>query len=101
MVHGRRRVRADGTLRIGGVDWEAEQGYLAGRVVRIGRALLESRSAPWVEHEGKRHALKRVDPKATRKRPMVKAAGHGIDVPFDPPTTLLHKAVGRTHKAGD
>jgi putative transposase len=68
-VRERRRVRADTTVSVDGQDWELDQGFLAGRVVTVGRSLLEG--SPWVEHEGKRLPLHLVDPKANahRKRP--------------------------------
>lgn len=53
-VHERRRVRRDTTLSIDGVVWELDQGYLAGRIVTVGRCLTDVDVPPWVEHEGKR-----------------------------------------------
>jgi transposase InsO family protein len=96
-VRVKRRVRGDGTLSIGGVDWEADQGYVAGSVATIARNLLDLSAAPWVEYEGKRLALRPVDAvrngKAHRGKPH--RAARGIDVPFDPAGALLRKAVGR------
>ena len=68
-VRERRRVRADTTVSVGGRDWELDQGFLAGRVVTVGRSLLGGEA--WVEHEGQRLPLHPVDPKtnARRKRP--------------------------------
>jgi hypothetical protein len=39
-VRERRRVRADTTVSIDGQDFELDQGYLAGRVVTVGRSLI-------------------------------------------------------------
>lgn len=96
-VRARRRVRGDGTLSIGGVEWEASQGFLAGRTVTIARALLETKSNPWVESDGHRYTLRRVDPKRNgeTRRTETKRKKSGIDVPFDPAGALLNAAVGR------
>lgn len=96
-VRERRRVRADTTVSIDGQDWELDQGFLAGRVVTVGRSLLEG--APWVEHEGKRRALHPVDPKAnahrkrTARRPGKPAKQQST--PFDPAGALLDRATGK------
>jgi len=39
-VRGKRRVRTDGTLDVGGVTFETRSGFLAGRVVVVARSLL-------------------------------------------------------------
>lgn len=102
-VHGTRRVRRDGTLELGGVSWETTVGFLAGRNVVIGRTLLDPTSDPWIEHEGQRYLLHRVDPIANSKRPRAARESHrakrGIDVAFDPPSALLAAMLGR--KAGE
>ena len=102
-VHGTRRVRRDGTLDLGGVTWETTVGFLAGRNVVAGRSLLDPTSAPWLEHEGQRFALHRVDPVANGKRTRgpiaTRRAKRGIDVAFDPPSALLNAMLGR--KAGE
>ena len=98
-IRTRRGVRKDGTLSVGGVEWELVQGYLAGKRVTVARSLLEPSEAPWVEHEDKRLTLKRLDPKAnaTRKRPKPKKARRGVDaIPFDPAEAMLDEATGRT-----
>lgn len=99
-VHGTRRVRRDGTLEVGGTTWETTAGFLAGRNVLVGRSLLDPTSAPWLEHEGIRHAVERVDPIANAQRPRERLhkAKRGLDVPFDPPSALLNAMLGR--KAG-
>ena len=96
-MRARRRVRNDGTLSVGGIEWEAAQGFLAGRTVTIARALLETQSAPWVEHDGQRYALRTVDAAhngKTARRASSKRKANGIDVPFDPAGTLLDAALG-------
>ena len=99
-VRVRRRVRRDTTLPLEGTDWELDQGFLAGRMVMVARCLVDMNEAPWVEHEGKALPLHPVDPvkNAQRKRPN-RGGGHATTasrpVPFDPPSVLLDRAVGR------
>ena len=105
-IRARRRVRKDGTVSVGGVEWELTQGFLAGRKVTVARSLLEPASAPWVEHEQQRLPLRRLDPKANgkRRRPVPKRTRRGIDaVPFHPADAILDDALGRTprHEEGD
>jgi hypothetical protein len=96
-VHERRRVRADTTVSLDGQDWELDQGFLAGRVVTVGRSLLDG--APWVEHEGQRLPLHPVEPKANarRRRPPRRpgAPDEAAGTPFDPTGALLGRATGR------
>jgi putative transposase len=96
-VRERRRVRADTTVSVDGRDWELDQGFLAGRIVTVGRSLLEA--VPWVEHEGQRLPLHPVDPKANahRKRPPRRpgAPDEAHVTPFDPAGALLKRATGR------
>jgi hypothetical protein len=100
-VRVRRRVRRDTTLPLEGSDWELDQGFLAGHLVTVARCLVDMNEAPWVEHEGKTLPLHPVDPakNAHRKRPS-RGGGHATcashPVPFDPPSVLLDRAVGRT-----
>lgn len=98
-VHGKRRVRRDGTLEIGGVTFETRAGFLAGRVVVVGRSLLDPTADPWIEHEGQRYLVGRVDPEENARRkklgPSPKRAGRGLDVPFDPTTALVDALMGR------
>lgn len=96
-VRERRRVRADTTVSWDGQDYELDQGYLAGRVVTVGRSLLGGDA--WVEHDGKRLPLHLVDPKANarRKRPP-RRPGEVAARPstlFDPAGALLARATGR------
>lgn len=98
-VHGRRRVRRDGTLEIGGVTFETRTGFLAGRVVTVGRSLLNPASDPWIEHESERYLLGRVDAEENARRrkngPASNRPQRGLDVPFDPAGALLDALVGR------
>ncbi|MGE3670575.1 MAG: DDE-type integrase/transposase/recombinase [Polyangiaceae bacterium] len=88
IVRARRRVRADGTLSIAGTDFEVDAGYLSGRVVTVGRCLLDPDESPWIEHEEQRLALHLVDPVGNGKRKRGTSpsrARTGIDaVDFDP-----------------
>jgi transposase InsO family protein len=99
-VTERRRVRRDTTLSIDGTDWQLDQGFLAGRVVTVGRCLVEPTGAPWVEHEGKRLDLRPVDVVKngqTKRQPRYPDVLHdkAKTIPFDPPGALLDKAAGR------
>lgn len=101
IVRGRRRVRADGTVPVGGVDWELAQSYLAGKDVTVARSFLDASKAPWVEHEDRRLPMTPVDPKANAKRKRPRQRPRGIDaVPFKPADALLDKALGRKPKGG-
>jgi len=103
-VTERRRVRRDTTVSIDGVVWQLDQGYLAGRIVTVGRCLADANVPPWVEHEGKRLELHTVDPiknartKRQPRRPGIEAPTTKI-VRFDPPGALLDKAAGRAPTA--
>ncbi len=96
-VRERRRVRADTTVSWDGQDYELDQGYLAGRVVTVGRSLLGGDA--WVEHDGKRLPLHLVDPKANaRRKRLPRRPGEVIErptIPFDPAGALLARATGR------
>ncbi|MCC7534762.1 MAG: DDE-type integrase/transposase/recombinase [Deltaproteobacteria bacterium] len=98
-VHGRRRVRRDGTLEIGGTTFETRAGFLSGRVVHVGRTLLDPSADPWIEHEGQRYLLGRVDAQENARRkkqgPFANRPRRGLDVSFDPPGALLDALVGR------
>ena len=86
----KRRVRGDSTVAVDGIDWEIDQGFLAGRLVTVGRCLLDQPPAPWVEHEGKRLTLHRVDPtKNAKRRREPRAAEAPPTTPFDPAGALL------------
>lgn len=101
IVRGRRRVRRDGTLGVGGQDWELAHSYLAGKLVTVARSFLDTNEPPWVEHEEQRLVLTKVDPNANAKRKRTRRAPRGIDaVPFKPADALLDKALRRTPKGG-
>jgi putative transposase len=98
-VRGRRRVRTDGTVDIGGVTFETRAGFLAGKVVTVARSLLDVSTHPWIEHEGARYLLAPVDPEENARRkkegPMANRPRQGLDVPFDPPGALLNALLKR------
>jgi putative transposase len=98
-LRARRRVRRDCTVSVDGAEWELDQGFLAGRVVTVGRSYLDPASAPWVEYEGKPLVLHLVDPvrNSRRKRPPRRpppdaVTGAQPPVPFDPIGALLTRA---------
>lgn len=98
-VRANRKVLKDGTVSIGGVVWEVEQGFLAGRKVTIARTLVDD-IPPWIEYENRRLTLSRLDPvkNAHRKCNKKDKEKTGIDVPFDPPKALLDKMLSRNKK---
>lgn len=105
-VRERRRVRRDTTVSLDGTDFELDQGFLAGRAVTVARCLVDLSTPPWVEHEGKRYALRPVDPvkNARRSRPPRDPREHATPTHptrFDPVGALLDRAVGRAPKKGD
>jgi hypothetical protein len=89
-IRQKRRIRGDGTLEVAGVDFELEEGFLAGKRIVVARSLLNPTEPPWVEHEEQRLPLRRVDPVANSRRKRSKRAKRGIDaIDFDPPGALL------------
>lgn len=92
-----RRVRADGTVSVGGIDWEVEDGWLASTTVVIARTLADPQLAPWVEHEDERLLLRVVDPERNahcrRKSHRPKRSIDAID--FDPNRVRINKMLGR------
>lgn len=97
-VHARRRVKRDGTLEIGGTVFETSLGFLAGRVVEVGRSLLDLTTPPWVEHEGARYTLAPVDAVKNGRRgrkPISHRPRVGIDLEFDPNRAALNAWLGR------
>lgn len=101
-IHERRRMRKDSTVSMDGEDWETDLGFLAGRLVTVSRCLVDPAEPPWIEHEGRRFVLHRVDPvkNASRKRSADNLdRPHTSRVPFDPPKTLLDQAMGRLPRA--
>jgi putative transposase len=94
-VRERRRVRRDTTVTVDGRVFQLDQGFLAGHVVTVGYALVGD-DPPWVEHDGKRFALRPVDAKANGKTPRRQSAPPPTKtVPFDPAGALLDRAAGR------
>jgi transposase InsO family protein len=98
-VRGRRRVRTDGTLDIGGVTFETRAGFLAGKLVTVARSLLDVSAHPWIEHEEERYLLSPVNPEENARRkkegPTANRPQQGLDVPFDPPGALLDALLER------
>ena len=102
----RRRVRRDTTVSIDGVDYELDQGHLAGRLVMLCRCLADLSLPPWVEFEGKRLEVHPVDPvKNSRRRRPLRRPHLAEAVPrhtaFDPPKALLDKVTGRRRPQRD
>src|SRR5690606_10350090 len=64
IVRGRRRLRTDATLSMGGSEFETTQSFLAGRNVTVARSLLDPSELPWIEHEDQRHVLTHVAPRS-------------------------------------
>jgi transposase InsO family protein len=96
-VRSRRRVATDNVLSHDGTLWELDQGYLAGQLVTVAHCFVMPGEAPWVEHEGKRLVLRRLDPlkNARRKRPPrggPAAPKPKRPVDFDPLRTLVRGA---------
>lgn len=90
-----RRLRGDGTVSIGGKDWEVERGYLAGSKVVVARTLAVN-AAPWIEWDDERLPLRPVDPRGNAKRRRPPRPAKGIDaMPFDPMEPLVDAMVGR------
>lgn len=102
-IRGRRRVRRDGTLSIGGVDFELDQGFLHGRIVTVARSLIDPTITPWVEHEEMKLSLRVVDAieNGKGKRKAAAKRTSGVDVPFDPPGALLAERLGKRGESGD
>ena len=99
-VHERRRVRRDSTIPMDGTDWETDLHFLAGKLVTVHRCLVNPDEPPWLEHEGREHALHPVHPKANAHRSRSKScldAAHPARKPvdFDPPKALLDRALGK------
>ena len=102
-VRVQRTIRGDGTVSVGGLDWEPVDGWLSRKRVVIGRSFADPTVAPWVEHEGKRLALTLVDPVANsrRRRPTKPRARKGVDaLDFDPNRVRVDSMLGRLPKAG-
>jgi putative transposase len=97
-VRATRKIRADGTLSIGGQDWELEDSWLASSTLTIGRSFADLQRPPWVEHEGERLKLRLVDPihNGRRRRAPTKRKQTGIDaVDFHPNRVRVDAMLGR------
>ena len=96
-VRARRRLRRDNTLSMDGEDWQTDLHFLAGRLVTVARCLALPDDPPWIEHEEKQFLLTPVDPiKNGRRGRSVQNldAPHPARVAFDPPRSLLDRALG-------
>lgn len=99
-----RRVRKDSTIRLDGVSWQTDAGFLAGRIVTIAQCLVGQSAEPWLEYEDKRFELHPVDPVAnsrTRRKSIEQpesTAKTSTSTRFDPPTSLLERASGRSNE---
>ena len=99
-VRIRRRVHADGTVALDGVDYEVDGGHLAGRITNLCRCLVDVAEPPWLEVEGRRLELHPVDAVANGKRRREQRLDrYGEKCPphsaFEPARAMLDKAVGR------
>lgn len=96
-----RRLRGDGTVSVGGIDWEVERGYLAGSKVVVARTLAVN-AAPWIEWDDERLPLRPVDARGNARRSRSPRPAKGIDaMPFDPMEPLVDAMLGRKkHKKG-
>jgi transposase InsO family protein len=102
-VRTERKIRTDGTLSVGGQDWELADGWLAGAKLTVARSFVNLQRPPWVEHEDKQLPLRLVDPVAnsTRKRKPSKRTRKGIDaVDFDPNRVRVDGMLGRRPGGG-
>ena len=94
-VRDRRRVRRDTTVKLNGCELELDQGFLAGRLVTVAYSLVGD-DPPWVEHDGKRYALRPVDAVANSKKKRRRDEPESSpSVPFDPAGALLDRSAGR------
>ncbi len=82
----KRRIRKDSTLSLDGVDYEVDASFLAGHIVVVKRCILPTAQGAWVEHDGRRLALRPVDAVANshRKRATPTPPRQKSGVPFDP-----------------
>ena len=88
-----------GTVSVGGVTWETERGFLAGRKVSVARTLLDVHTPPWIEYANKRYPLCLMDPVVNGRRQRKQLAQRktsGLDVPFDPTGVLLNAPRGES-----
>ena len=103
-VRERRRVRRDNTLAMDGADWETSLHFLAGRLVTVGRSMVDADDPPWIEFEDKVYPLTPVDPIKNARRarsPMCLDEIHPARIPFDPAGALVDRALGRQPRGGE
>ena len=94
-----RRVNGDSTLSLDGKTFEIDQRFLCGRDVDVCLCVLDDEPTPYIEFEGRRLEIHPVDPQANADRERTPSPTTGDDgVDFDPSSTLLDVAVGRTPK---
>ena len=92
-----RRVNGDSTLSLQGRTFEVDQRFLCGRDVQVCFCVLDDTPTPYIEFEGRRLGLHPVDPQANSDRQRAPNPCTGDDGgDFDPASTLLDVAVGRT-----
>jgi putative transposase len=102
-IREHRRVGHDNIVRIDGVAWELDQGFLAGKTVTVVRAMHTPGVPPVVELEGKLLPLHPVDAvhNARRKRPAqhpAEPSKSARSAAFDPVAAL--QKVSRAKKGG-
>ena len=81
-----------------GQEWQTDLHFLAGGLVTVARCLALPDDPPWIEHEEKQYLLTPVDPIKNGCRPRSPQnldAPHPARVPFDPPKSLLDRALVR------
>lgn len=100
-VRERKRIRNDSTLSLGGRVWEAGHGFLAGRTVDVCRVIAMGEPTAWVEYQGHRYELHRVDPVANATSPRPQRGPVQKKIRFQPTEALLNAAVGNRERADD
>jgi hypothetical protein len=93
-IRNRRRVSNDSVLSFDGTSWELDQSYLAGQTVTVAHCFATPGEPPWVEHDGKRYALRPLDAVKNSARKRAQRADVHEDKPmrvveFDPVKALL------------
>jgi putative transposase len=103
VVRTERLVSGDGVVSVGGLLWEVDASFLAGRKVVIERSLAAPQAAPWVVYADQRRPLRpvRVLDNSHRRRAEPPKRSADIDrVPFDPMQPLVDAAIGRGRNEG-
>jgi hypothetical protein len=93
-IRNRRRVSNDSVLSFDGTSWELDQSYLAGQTVTVAHCFATPGEPPWVEHDGKRYALRPLDAVKNARRKRAQQTNPEEDKPsriveFDPVMALL------------